>query len=101
MNEDIDVLMEEYQLLNDAIRNLKSKKENLKTRFLIYLKTEEVDRYDGNAFVLKYSKYTRKTLNKDRLITSIGQEEYDHYLEESEYERLTIKKKEDNKNDGE
>lgn len=101
MNEEINAFMAKYLEINERIKKLKDQKSNIKAKVLIFLKTEELDRYDdddGNIMTLKSIK--RRTLDKDKLAnwfeTNADEDLSDFYIEnETEILRIVSKKTDD------
>jgi len=90
-------LMDEYVQLNADIRELKQQKEELKSKMLIEIKTQDIDRHEENGNLLTFRRMTRKTIDKDALGRFLVDHDKDleDFKTESEFETLRCVKKEE------
>lgn len=83
--------IERYLEINALIKELKEEKENLKTNFMIEMKTNDTTQLVTDAFVVEIKTVERKILNKEKMIAAgIPLEQYQ---EASVSERISIKKR--------
>ena len=93
--EKYDALMSEFDAVNQQIKELKAKKDALRTDLLIAIKIDEIDNVESDTHRLKFTISKRRSFNKDLAIDYLEQhgEDMSIYYQESEYETLKIKPK--------
>jgi len=67
MDEQIDILMEQYTDLNEKVRTLKNQKEDLKVKIQTFLTLKELDEVNSDTCRLTWKEQIRKTLDKEKL----------------------------------
>jgi len=93
INRDIDL----YAQLNNEINELKKKKEEVKTRILIYMAENQIDDLQTEDGVkATYKTYIRKTLNKETLENFCQEQniDWEKFYDENESKTLRITSKE-------
>ena len=64
---ELQTFMANYSDLNAKIKALEDKKNALRSKILINIKTHEIENYEYNGIVLFYSMQKRKVLDKAKL----------------------------------
>ena len=87
--------MEKYVEIIKQIKDLKEAKDELRTEMLLLIKTNDIDEYDDDNNMLKYTISKRRSFNKEEAITFIEDKGGDAnaFFTESDYETLKVKSK--------
>lgn len=93
---DIDKLINEYFDINKNISELKEKLEMIKAELKLYMKSQEMEKYnDKKGNLVSYKVQKRKSLLKSRVRELIEDDElYNSCFRESEFEVLRVMSKE-------
>ena len=89
---ELDKAMKEFVELKAQIKELKERKEELRTEILIDIKVKDIITYDTDEVKLRFITQKRKSFNKDLAITKLEAhgEDVNAFFTESDYEILKI-----------
>jgi len=87
--------MYEYVNLKAKIKELKEKADELRTNIMTIIKINDIENFDDEVNMLKYSVSKRRSFNKNEAITFItaANGNPEDFFEETEFETLKIKAK--------
>ena len=96
MEQELREAMLEYTKAHAEKTAAEARKEVAKTKILLLLKKNGVDKFNDGVCMTKLSTYKRSTQDKEALEAYIhevsgGSKELDDFKEEAEYERLVVK----------
>jgi len=93
--EELNQLMEQYRQILDAIKELESKKDELRTQILTIIKINDIEQYEDEKNKLEFTMNVRRGFDKERAIQFISNhgEDPDKFFLETTYEMLKVKSK--------
>lgn len=90
----INKLMNDYFNINNQIKELESKRDRIKAEIKLFMVNSDSEKYNYNGHLVSYKSQCRKTLDKDKLLNFISEDNLNECYKNSEFKVLKILSKE-------
>lgn len=91
---EINKLMEEYFDCHDKIKELQSIKERIQAEIKLYMSNDNLEFYNNKGHKITYRSQIRKSLDKEKILTFISEDNLNKCYKETEFKVLKVLSKE-------